>query len=110
HAAEHAHERHVADAHATYLLGLVHHCGAGAVVVSGFARRRHSVAAGSYRRHELLYSRRSLRERLALWQQSKLPLAYWRFADSVAAPVLVFRASGSLHRVFAGHWRYLAYS
>src|SRR6185436_2587983 len=65
HAAQHAYKRHVADAYAADLLGVVHDCGARVVVVSGAARRRHSAPPRSYRGHELLYSEWPLRERLA---------------------------------------------
>src|ERR1043166_7836201 len=97
-ALEHAHERHVVNAHAADLLGLVHHGSAGAVVVSCAAWRRHSVAARSHRGHELLRSGRSLLQRRAVRQQSKLPVTHRRFTDSLATLVLVLRSPGSLYR------------
>ncbi len=56
HTFEHAHQRHVVDAHAADLLGMVHNRGAGAPVVPGPSRRRNSVAARSHRGNELLHS------------------------------------------------------
>ena len=79
------------------------------LVVPGAARRRHPAAARSHRGHQLLYSRRSLRQRLALRHESKLPAAHRRFADSLAAPVLVLRTPGSLHRDPARHGRDVAH-
>src|SRR5215510_8484151 len=73
---EHADQRHVVDAHAADLLGVVYDCGAGVVVVSGVTRRRHSVAARSYRRNKLFHSERTLRQWLALGLKSKLPVAH----------------------------------
>ena len=102
-AAEHAHARHVFDAHATDLLGLVYNRGAGAAFISGVIGRRNSIAVGPNRGDQLLYSRQLVRERLTR------AAAQRRLAVALAALVLVLWPSGSLHRDFAGHGRDLAH-
>src|SRR5829696_2564667 len=91
--AEHAHERHVVDAYAIDLLGVVYDCGAGVAVLPGAARRRHSVAARSRCGHQLLYPGWTVHERSSFRLESKFPVAHGRFTDSVAAPLLVLWAS-----------------
>src|SRR5205807_7302297 len=103
HPAEHAHARHVSDAHAVDLLGLVHHRGAGAAFVSGFIGRRNSIAVGSNRRNQLFHSRQFVRWRFAP------AAAQWWLALTMAALVLVFRPPGSLYRDSAGHGRDFAH-
>jgi hypothetical protein len=92
-AAEHAHERHVVDAHAVDVLGVVYHRRPGVVVVPGAAGRRHSVAARSHRGNQLFYSKRIVRERIAFRHKSELPVAHRRLTDPLAAPLLVLRPS-----------------
>src|SRR5215213_9793428 len=88
-AIEHAYERHVVDAYAAHLLGVVYDRGAGVVVIPGAAWRRHSVAARSHRRNQFLYPERTLCQRLTLGLKSKLPIAHGWFTDPLAAPLLV---------------------
>ena len=108
-ASEHAHKGNVVDAYAAYVLGMVYHRGACFVVVPGSTGRRHSVATRSHCGHQLLYSWRSLRERCPVRYESKLPASHRRFADLLAAPVLVLWPSGSLHRDPARNGRDIAH-
>src|SRR5438309_2015146 len=81
HAAQYAHPRHVFDADAVDLLGMVHDRGAGAAFVSGLIGRRNSIAVGSNRGNQLLYSRKLVCERCAR------SAAQWWLALTLAALV-----------------------
>src|ERR1044072_9617620 len=67
---EHAYKRHVVDAHAAHLLGVVYDRGVGVIVVPGTARRRHFVTARPYRRDQFLHPEWTLRQRFAVRHES----------------------------------------
>ncbi len=102
HAFEPAHEGHVPDEDAADVLGVVHDRRAGAALVPGAAGGGRAALPRPQRGHELLRPRRPLER-----DGRARPLG--RLADSVAAPLLVLRAPGGLHRHPAGHGRHLAH-
>src|SRR6185369_15140683 len=102
-APEHAHERHVVDAHAAHLLGVVYNGGAGPFVVPGSARRWDPAAARPHRGNQLLHPEWPLRQRTAFRFKPEFPAAHRWFSNPLATPVLVLRTSGGLHRDSSGH-------
>src|SRR5207237_2460483 len=103
HDARFAHQRHDADAHAAVHLGMVYYVVYRIAGIRGSAAGLHFIDSGSRCRNQLL---RAIESR----GQRSIGESLRRIATSLAAPVLVLRAPGSLHRHLAGGRTRLAHS